>query len=164
MIIDTRKSEHRTLRFQSIDDLSREFDVIVEAERNGTLRTTGNWTAGQALGHLAAWIDYGWDGFPPEATPPWIIGFILRKFMKKRLLRDGMTPGVKIPRITEGTLATEIMSTDEGARRLRRSLERLKAGEPVRHHSPAFGPMSDDERIALHLRHAELHLGFLHPA
>ncbi|RME29782.1 MAG: hypothetical protein D6800_02330 [Candidatus Zixiibacteriota bacterium] len=33
--------------------------------------------------------------------------------------------------------------------------------EPVRYDSPAFGPMSDDERRQLNLRHGELHMSFL---
>jgi hypothetical protein len=160
--IDTGKvTERRKLRFQSLDELSAEIDRIVKADAAGRLRTTGNWTAGQVFGHLASWINYGWDGYP-FPTPPWFVRFFL-KFMRKKYLRDGMPAGVKIPNADHGTYGTEKLTTVEGAERLRMAVRRLKDGEEPLHHSPAFGPMSRDERIALNLRHAELHLSFLDP-
>lgn len=160
--IETGKAtERRKLRFQSLDELSSEIDRIVSADAAGRLRTTGNWTAGQVFGHLASWINYGWDGYP-FPTPPWFVRFFL-KFMRKKYLRDGMPAGVKIPKADGGTYGTERLTTTDGAERLRKALQRLRNGEEPRHQSPAFGPMSYEERIALNLRHAELHLGFLHP-
>lgn len=35
----------------------------------------------------------------------------------------------------------------------------MKNREPIKFHSPAFGEMQLDERIAFQLRHAECHLG-----
>jgi hypothetical protein len=158
--IDTARAAHRALRFASIDDLLAETDRIEAAERAGSLQRTGNWSVGRILGHLAAWIEYGYEGFPPGARPPWIIRVML-KFMKKKYLRSGMPRGVRIPGPAEGTFGTDDMTTDEGARRLRAALKRLQHREPARFHSPAFGPVSDDDRIAMTLRHAECHLGFL---
>jgi len=40
-------------------------------------------------------------------------------------------------------------------------LRLLESDELARYDSPAFGPMSHQERVALNLRHAELHLSFL---
>ena len=160
--IDTGKvTERRKLRFQSLAELSAEVDRIAQADAAGRLRTTGNWSPGQVLGHLAAWINYGWDGYP-FPTPPWFVRFFL-KFMRKKYLRDGMPGGVKIPNAEHGTYGTEKLSTDEGAARLRNAIKRLQSGEAPRFDSPAFGRMSHDDRIALNLRHAELHLSFLHP-
>ena len=45
--------------------------------------------------------------------------------------------------------------------RLRRVLDRLDRGERMEQRSPAFGAMSHDEWLRLHLGHAQLHLGFL---
>jgi len=163
--VNTAKvADHRTLRFETIDDLLAEIDRIVEAERAGPrgLRRTGNWSTGQIFGHLASWINYAYEGFPAGATPPRFVKVIVR-LTKKRWLTKPMPRGFKIPRVAEGTFGTEEMTTEEGARRLREALERLKRREPAKFHSPAFGPATDDERIAGNLRHAELHLGFLHP-
>jgi len=161
--INTGKvTDRRRLRFATIDDLLADVEKIVAADKAGTLRRTGNWTPGQALGHIATWATFPYEGFPKKAHPPWFIRWLIR-MKKAKYLKEGMPAGVRIPGIEGGTLATEILSTEEGARRLRAVLQRLKNGEPAKHESPAFGPMSLDERIALNLRHAELHLSFLHP-
>ena len=39
-------------------------EQLAAAEREGRLRSVGNWTLGQTLGHLAAWADYSYDGVP----------------------------------------------------------------------------------------------------
>ncbi len=159
--IDTRKAERRTLRFNSIDEMLKELDRIVAADKAGKLRCTGNWTAGQVIGHIATWINYGYEGFPSGAHPPWFIRMIL-KFMKKKYVRDGVKAGVKIPSIPGGTYGQEPLSTQEGAAKLRAAMMRIQNRDPVKFHSPAFGEMQHDERVAFQLRHAELHFGFLH--
>jgi len=160
-MIDTGKvKDRRTIRYRSIEDLLSDIDQIVTADRAGTLRRTGNWTAGQAFGHLAAWINYAYEGFP--TNPPWLIRMILR-LRKKKMLREGIGAGVRIPGAPDGTYGVDRVTTDEGAKRLRDALARLQKGEAPKFHSPAWGPMTLDERVQGHLRHAELHLSFLHP-
>jgi hypothetical protein len=62
-MVDTSKvTQRRKLHFETIDDCLVELGKIEAAEREGKLKTLGNWTAGQNLSHLAAWIEYGWDG------------------------------------------------------------------------------------------------------
>ena len=148
------------LRFSTIEAVLADADRIVAAERAGTLRRTGNWTAGQIFGHLATWINYGYEGFPFQT--PWFVRVILR-IRKNKYLRDGLPAGVHIPKVANGTYGTELLGTEEGAERLRKALTRLNSGETARFDSPAWGPMPQDQRIAINLRHAELHLGFLHP-
>jgi hypothetical protein len=158
--IDTRNvTDRRAVRFQTIPDLLVEIDRIVAAEQAGKLRRTGNWTTGQTFGHIAAWVDYAYEGYPVRA--PWFIKLILR-LRRNRYLRGPLPVGVRLPGVADGTYGTEPLSLEEGAARLRAALRRL-AVEPARFASPAFGPLSDAERIQLNLRHAELHLGFLHP-
>jgi len=160
-LIETGKvTDRRTLRFASIDELLADIDRIVEADKAGKLRRTGNWTAGQAFGHLAAWLNYAYEGYP--INPPWFIRLLIRT-RKKKYLHDGMAAGVRIPGSKDGTFATEALTTDEGAARLRQALARLKSGEPPKFDSPAFGKMPCDERVAINLRHAQLHFSFLHP-
>ncbi|MBL8746390.1 MAG: DUF1569 domain-containing protein [Phycisphaerae bacterium] len=156
--INTKAVKRRTLRFATIDDALREGERLAEAERAGRLKRLGNWTLGQALNHVATWIDYGYEGYPPRAKPPAIIRFVLR-FMKARILKGSMPQGVRIPKVEGGTYGTEVMPTAAALEKFRRSFERLRR-EPARFHSPAFGVMSEEERVALNLRHAELHLGF----
>jgi hypothetical protein len=101
--VDTSKvADHRKLRFKDIDELLGEIERIVAADSAGTLRRTGNWSAGQMFGHLASWINYGYEGFPKEARPPWFIRPLVRR-LKKKFLSEGMPRGVRIPRAVEGT-------------------------------------------------------------
>ncbi len=160
--VNTAKvADRRRLRFATVDDLLTDVDRIVAAEKGGTLRRTGNWTPGQVFGHIATWANYAYEGYP--FRPPWFIRWILRK-KKVAYLRDGMPAGVRIPKVPNGTFGTEAMSTDEGIKRLRLAMLRLKNGEPAKFDSPAWGKMPLEERIAMNLRHAELHMSFLHPA
>lgn len=156
----TKHAERRELHFNSVDDLRAEIDRVITAEQAGTLRATGNWTTGQTFGHLAAWIEYSYSGYP--FAVPWFIRVLVR-LMKKRFLTKTMSPGVRLPVTKDGTYATEPISVEEGARRLRNALDRLDRREPAQYPSPALGELTEDELIALHLRHAELHLGFLQP-
>ncbi len=156
---DTKKVERRQLRFESIDEVLVEVDRIVAASHAGTLKAQGNWTAGQILAHLAAWIEYGYNGFPMKPLP-WIVRSILRLTLPG-MLKKGMRPGVMIPGISAGTTGQDDMPIDAAADRLRRALARLAAGEECPHDSPAFGKLSHDDRIRLNLRHCELHLSFL---
>ena len=158
--VDTGKvAGRRVLRFESIDQALAEVERLTEAERAGRLRRLGNWTLGQALGHLAAWAEYGYTGSPLKV--PLLIKCILR-LRKRKFLYGPMRAGVKIPGVEGGTLATEPVPLEGALGRYRRVLERLKAEAPAAP-NPIFGPLAHDESVALNLRHAELHLGFLVP-
>jgi hypothetical protein len=147
------------LRFESIDQMLAEVDRLIEAERAGRLRRLGNWTPGQILGHLAAWTEFGYTGVPLKV--PFFIRWILR-LRKRKFLYEPMRAGVRIPRVKGGTLATDPLPLDEGLARFRGIAERLKLEAPAAP-SPIFGQLTHEESIALNLRHAELHLGFLIP-
>jgi hypothetical protein len=158
--VDTGKvAGRRTLRFESIDQVMADVDRLAEAERAGRLRWLGNWTLGQTLAHLAAWAEYGYTGSPLKV--PFFIKWILR-LRKRTFLYRPMRAGVKIPGVEGGTLATDAVPLDEGLGRFRRVMERLKAEAPTAP-SPVFGSLTHEESIAMNLRHAELHLGFLIP-
>jgi hypothetical protein len=158
--IDTRKVDaYRKLRFDSIDDCIAEVGQILTADEEGRLNSSGNWTPGQIMTHVAAWIEYGFAGYP-IGPPPRIVRWILRLRLKKMLQGD-MPRGVRIPGVKEGTIGMEDVPTREAGERLVAALKRLQDREEAPFDSPAFGPMSYDDRIRLNLRHAELHLGFL---
>lgn len=159
--VDTSKvADYRQLRFDAIEDCLAEIDRIVEADGLGHVRCTGNWTAGQIFNHVAAWIEYGYTGYPIK-SPPFFIRWLLRWKLKGILQGQQMPRGVKIPRIPQGTTGMDDGPTAIAAERLKRAWRRLQLGEPAPYDSPAFGPMSQADRILLNLRHAELHLGFL---
>lgn len=149
----------RKLTFKSLDELLIDLQRLEDAERAGKLRATGHWTPGEILSHLAAWVEYGYEGYP-LGKPPFFLRWILKR-MLPGMLRNGMRPGVRIPGAKAGTYGQEKVSTSEGFRRYRVALARLKQNEPCPFDSPAFGPMSMEDRVRLNLRHAELHLSFL---
>ena len=155
----TKTVQRRKLHFDSIEELLRELSRIETAYRAGHLRTTGNWTAGQILSHIADWIEYGYDGYPMK-PPMFLVKWILRLMLPK-MLRDGMRPGVHIPGVKGGTTGADLADTQIALDRVRAAFERLSSGEAAKFASPAFGEMSHEDRIKLNLRHAELHLGFL---
>jgi hypothetical protein len=158
--VDTGKvAGRRKLRFESIDEMMAEVDRLVQAEKAGRLKRLGNWTVGQMLGHLAVWAEYSYTGPPIKA--PFFIKLIFR-LRKRKFLYGSMPAGVKIPGIKGGTLATEPMPLDEALGRLQRAMERLKTEAPTVP-NVIFGPLRHEEWIAMTLRHAELHLGFLIP-
>lgn len=161
-MIDTKNvSEFRTLRFESLDDVRREAERIAAAERAGTLRRSGNWTAGQTFGHLATWIGFAFDGYPPSLRPPWFVRALAR-FGKERFLSKPLPRGFRLPKVEGGTVGTEPLTLEEGLSRLTAALDRLDRTAPTVA-NPVFGPMTHDEWKRAHLRHAELHMGYLHP-
>lgn len=149
----------RNLKFHSLDDVLSDLQRLEEAERAGKLKTTGQWTPGEILSHLAAWIEYGYEGYP-LGKPPFFLRWILKR-MLPGMLRNGMRAGVRIPGAKAGTYGQEKIGTSEAFRRYRAALARFKQNEPCPFDSPAFGPMSMEDRVRLNLRHAELHLSFL---
>lgn len=158
--VDTAKvTDRRILHFDSIDQPLAEVDRLVEAERVGKLKHVGNWTLGQVLGHLAGWAEYAYTGAPLKV--PFFIKWILR-LRKNGFLYKPMKPGVRIPGVTGGTLATDPMPLDEALPRYRKVMKRLKTEAPTAP-NVIFGHMTHGESIALNLRHAELHLGFMVP-
>jgi hypothetical protein len=160
--VNTAKvADFRTLKFANLDQMWAEVEAIAAADRAGTLRRIGNWTSGQTFGHLSTWIDFAYDGYPADMQPPWIIKLIL-KFQKNKFMRGPMPRGVQIPGVAGGTKGTDLISLEDGVTRLRRSVERLKTSPPTQR-SPVFGPLTHEEAKNMNLRHAELHLGYLHP-
>lgn len=156
---DPGNPNHRLLRFDNVAQCVEELDRIEAAHNAGTLSTTGNWTAGQNLSHLAAWIEYGYDGFPIKA-PPFYVRWVLKRMLKKTLAKGVMEPGLEMPGVEGGTTGQEEMETGAALERFRAALSRMQS-EPAIHNSPAFGKVTDEVRIKMNLMHAQLHLGFL---
>lgn len=160
--VDTRAvRDRRELRFETAADVRRDVERLLGSERAGTLRRTGNWTLGQALGHLAAWASYPFDGYPPDMRPPWPVRFAAR-LLRKRVLGGALPAGYRIPRVPGGTWAVDDIPAAEGADRCIGAFERLEREAPTGP-NPVFGPLTHEEWMRLNLGHAELHLSFFHP-
>ena len=151
----------RKLRFATIDDAIAEADRLADAERGGRLQQLGNWTLGQALGHIATWAEFAHDGYPDSVRAPLPVRLVIH-VMRNRILTGGLMPGVRLRNIPDGTLGTAVLPTQEGLDRFRAALRALAATPPAIV-NPVFGRLSHEQWIQLNLRHAELHLGFLVP-
>lgn len=159
-MVDTKGVRTRTLRFGSLAEARAEVERLLAADREGKLRTLGNWTAGQIFGHCAAWIDWGYDGYPAAMnTPPWFVKLVC-KIMKKRMMTKPMGKGFRMPKVEAGTYGTEVMPTQVGGAKLLAAFTKLEGAGP-KFPSPAMGALTQAEATMLHLRHCELHLGFL---
>jgi len=155
MSVDTRKITRRKLRFDTLDALSRELDNLEQARQAGTLRHDGNWTPGQVFNHLATWIERYETRDLPKV--PWYMRLV-GPFMRGRLIRNGFPAGLPGP---TGKVQTEpACSFEEGLARLRTKMDVLRT-QPLGQHNAFLGRLSDEDVVQLHLRHAELHLGFL---
>ncbi len=158
-MIDTRKvADRRKVRFETVADALRDAETLAAVDRAGTLRALGNWTLGQALGHVAFFASAPFDGYPDMPRMPWL----LRKFVplfKGWFLKKGLPVGTRIPGTKDGTFGTEILPTDRALAEYGRAFERLGAQCPTTL-NPLFGRMSHEEWIKFNLRHAELHQSF----
>ena len=158
----TAAPQRRKLRFDTVEAALADAERLVAAERDGRLaRRGGNWTLGQALGHLATWANYALDGYPPSVHAPLPVRLVLR-LLRNRILANGMIPGVKLRNIPGGTLGLHVLPADEGLRRFREAFERLERSAPTIP-NPAFGRLTHAQWVQLNLRHAQLHLSFFDP-
>jgi len=160
-MINTKKAPRRELAFHCTGCLKEDLAKIEAAHRAGTLGTTGNWTPGENLDHIAVMWEFALDGFPPEARVSFPIRLLAR--LAKGSMTSGKTlpAGFRIPQSAAYMLPRPNCSFDDGLARLRKVLDRLDRGERMTQKSPAFGSMTHDEWMGLHLGHAQLHLGFL---
>lgn len=143
----------RTLRFQSLSDVLAEAQRLVQAPQ---VTMVGNWTLGQALGHLAAAINYSLDGGKIASRWYWrLVGPLLKTIVLRR-----MPAGFRLPADAERIgVPPPTMTPAEGLAALARGIARLKC-EPQRGSHFVFGQLTREEWNAFHCRHAELHLSF----
>jgi hypothetical protein len=134
--------------------------VVADASRlaSAGAATTGNWSLAEIIDHTATAIDLMIDGFGFVA--PWYVRAVGRAFFKRRILERGMPPRLPFP--TGGDVQPFRAGVDvaDAIEHLREATERMKRAVEFAPH-PVFGQMPREEVLRLHLRHAELHMGFV---
>jgi hypothetical protein len=129
----------------------------------------GRWDLGQVCGHLANWLTYPIDGYPPAPLPiRWLLA-VMRATMGKRQLqkildegfRDGSpTMPASVPKPHRpGEKARE----QEAVERLCSAVRRMQDHKGAFVPSPLFGSLDRDTQLRLQLRHCNHHLRFLIP-
>lgn len=156
MATDTDSTQRRELRFDNLQQ------VLADAQQAVAQGYTpiGNWTAGQIFAHLAIGMESSIDGFKFKVAPP--LRWFMKTFLKKRLLQKGLPTGIKLTGDAERLLKPKPCTNQEGLDRLRTAVHRLET-ETQRMPSPLLGDLDIEQWNQFHMRHAELHLGFLVP-
>jgi hypothetical protein len=146
--------EHRKLHFDSIDQ------AMEEAERLARVptRTTGRFSLGQILEHLARTLDVVTGDRQAPAAP--LPVRLLARLGRPLVLRQ-LKPGFKLPSQAQGVLwPADDVPVQDGLQHLRAALQRFRNLEPLPPHV-FFGKMTREEHERLQCRHFELHLGFV---
>jgi hypothetical protein len=151
--MSTATAPCRKVRYESFEQ------IVSDAERavREKSQTTGNWSLGRILEHLAIANDKTIDGFGFRAPLP--IRMIGPLF-KKRLLKRGLTPGFQLSKQASAALVPNETDAEAALDHLRKSFIRLHS-ESNREPHPFLGRLSIDESNRLCLRHAELHMSFV---
>lgn len=146
----------RVLHFANLDEMLADAEKLAASP---SLKSLGNWTLGQALGHLTRTMNSAIDGV--ATRPPWFFRLIGR-MMKKRVLRK-MDPGFNLPpAAAKEMIPAPNLSTAQAIADFRAAVARLKA-TPDREPSPFLGRLTREESDRLQCSHAELHLSFFVP-
>jgi hypothetical protein len=152
----------RTIHLRSLDDLAAEAERIVAAAEAGWARALGKWSPAQILQHVGRLIEFSLDGFPFRYAwylrwPVQVLYFISWRW----LLALAIRPGFKNPPQARALEPDPDVTLAEAANYLRAQLARIKRGEKMTALSPTGEHPTHDEWIEAHLRHAELHFGFV---
>jgi hypothetical protein len=153
--------ERRALTFAALDE------IVEDAERlrDHGCDAVGRWDLAQACDHLAEWMRFPLDGFPPAPLPIRGILWVMRHTVAKGFLRRAMsgsgmpTGGATDPR----TVFPAGNDPVAAVAKLTQTVERLKASHGPFHPSPLFGSLDKEALVKLNLAHASLHLSFLIP-
>lgn len=145
----------RELSFESLQDVLADVERLVASP---STRTLGNWSLGELLNHLTMTMNNSIDGFQVKA--PFFVRMIA-PFFKKSALKK-ITPGIKLPKSAETKALPPSSSLYESLQEFRKAVQRTMM-ETMEAAHPAFGRMTHDEWMQLHLRHSEMHLSFAVP-
>jgi hypothetical protein len=160
--VDTRLvGNRRRVRLQTLDDLEAEIERLTAAAAAGKVRPLGNWSPAQVLWHVGRFMEPSIDSFPfrYRRGPQWLV-WLFRRVAWRWLIAKAFRPGFKNP--PEAALEpSPSVSLAEAAAYLRQQIGRIRSGERMTQACSAEGPYSHEQWVYIHLRHAELHLGFL---
>ena len=153
-MVDTTSCSRRKIEYASLDE------VVVDAKRliAAGATTSGNWSVGKILEHVATVMEKSIDGFGMK--PPLPMRLVSRWFLKNRFLRHGMPPGFQLKGVAAKELLPLETDSQQALEHLRRAVERLKTNADGAVH-PFFGKMDQSESNRINCRHAELHMSFI---
>jgi hypothetical protein len=144
--------ERRRLNFDTIDVIMPDVEVLLDGHV-----TVGCWTLGAICDHLARTINLSLDSAPADAPSTREQVNYRRLFFRASAFPEGQTPPLAVQEPAHDA------DPVEAARSLRNAVNRLKThGGPFAAH-PVIGPLTRDEWLLFHARHAAHHLSFAVP-
>ena len=155
------KPARRSLRLDDFDAVLRD----VETLRSAGYDRAGNWDLAQCCGHLAEWMRFPVEGFPPPPAPIRLVLWVMKKTIAPSRLRqalesNSMAAGVPTLRETVPPPAGDEAAAEET---LRKAVARFEAHAGPYRPSPMFGAVDRDTAKRLQLVHCAHHLSFLIP-
>lgn len=157
-------AQRRRLRFSSLNDIRSDLARVEAAHARGSLGHLGRWPAGPILEHLGFAVGGSIDGIPAIRFP-WYFRFGAR-LARAWVLNHPLKPGVKLNAEGESAAWNPNTTFEDGLRMYLVQLDRaeVRPGKPnqaMNKRHPLFGALTPEEWMLFHLRHAELHLGFV---
>ncbi len=155
---DVKTAERRTLHFETLEEILADAEAVTAVPH----RTTGNWSAAQIIHHVTVLLEVMTQGKDlPMPLPIKIVGRGLRLF---GVHRKTMKPGIKPPAKTAAKFSAPPDTDLNDALAYMREEVRIAGEQGMKYPSPLFGKLSHSDAVAMHCRHAELHLSFILPA
>lgn len=150
-------TEHRSLTFSSLDEALAEAERLAATET----KTTGSFSYGQILRHLAITLDMV-SGHVDVPKVPWYIR-MAGPLIKNSVLAKPIKPGFKLPSSAQSYFWPEgDIDVQSALTHFREALARYRSTNELPPH-PIFGRMTEQEHDLLQRGHIALHLSFVHP-
>ncbi|MBB3207848.1 hypothetical protein FHS27_003675 [Rhodopirellula rubra] len=149
---------HRSLHFDTLKE------AMAEAERLAVtpVQTTGNYTLGQILDHLARTIRMATGDAPPPKVP--LLLRLVGPLIGGRIVKGPAKPGFKLPAGMQAYFwSKEDVPVEKAIEELRAAHQRFATMVELPR-NPMFGSLSHEQTEQLQCRHFELHLGFVNDA
>ncbi|MCX5660474.1 MAG: DUF1569 domain-containing protein [Planctomycetota bacterium] len=163
MPVDTKNvANRRELAFADFDALLADVDRVELAARGGKARTLGNWSVAEILDHLAIAMEFAYAAPPFKIALPFkVVGRVGKTLFFRGFVRSMLKPGFKLPKAARAMEPAPGTDLDKSAARFRAAAKRLRDREPTSVPNQMLGRLTMDQLHFLHLRHAEMHLGFV---
>ena len=149
--------QRRELEFATLAEAAAEVDRLASVETT----TTGNFSHGQIVRHLAITLDIVSGHTPPPKIP--FVYRTLGPLIKRFVLKKPIQPGNKLPSDAQSAFwPAGDVSVVEANKHFHEALARYEATQQLPPHL-IFGKMTKEEQDILQRGHIAMHLGFVHP-
>jgi hypothetical protein len=158
-VINTRRVHgRRRLRFRDFDELLADVRQLHAVPH----RQLGNWSLPQIVKHVGRVMHGSIDGSEGPAAFPLLQRIVGRIVLRPILLNVAVPAGIQPPAAVKREFMFDHADFDDAWVCLESGVERLRR-ETQRQIHPLLGRLSPAQWNKFHLRHGEMHLGFIVP-